>query len=84
MILLTRIPNLHVTIDEMIAEGDKVICRNRWQGTNAKTGKAMEFHPKYLQGCPRLEPWGGTAIGLRNRCLRTGLCNGSVGSAVPA
>jgi predicted ester cyclase len=38
------LPDLRITIEEMIAEGDKVVCRNRWQGTNAKTGKRMEFH----------------------------------------
>jgi predicted ester cyclase len=37
-------PDLRITIEEMIAEGDKVVCRNRWQGTNAKTGRKMEFH----------------------------------------
>ncbi len=37
-------PDLHVDIDEMIAEGDKVVCRNRWHGTHAPTGKRMEFH----------------------------------------
>lgn len=37
-------PDLHVDIDEMIAEGDKVVCRNRWQGSNAQTGKRVEFH----------------------------------------
>ena len=37
-------PDLEVTIDDMIAEGDKVVCRNRWQATNSKTGKRMEFH----------------------------------------
>ncbi len=37
-------PDLRITIDEMIAEGDKVICRNRWHGTNAKTGQKIEFH----------------------------------------
>jgi predicted ester cyclase len=37
-------PDLHIAIDEMIAEGDRVVCRNRWQGTNARTGKRMEFH----------------------------------------
>jgi predicted ester cyclase len=37
-------PDLHITIDEMIAEGDKVVCRNRWHGTNAKTGRKIEFH----------------------------------------
>jgi predicted ester cyclase len=37
-------PDLHITIEEMIAEGDKVVCRNRWHGTHAKTGRKMEFH----------------------------------------
>ena len=37
-------PDLHVDIDEMIAEGDKVVCRNRWRGTNAQTAERMEFH----------------------------------------
>jgi predicted ester cyclase len=37
-------PDLHIDIDEMIAEGDKVVCRNRWQGTNSQSGKRMEFH----------------------------------------
>jgi len=37
-------PDLHITIEEMIAEGDRVVCRNRWHGTNAKTGRLMEFH----------------------------------------
>jgi len=37
-------PDLRITIHEMIAEGDKVMCRNRWEGTNAKTGRRMEFH----------------------------------------
>ncbi len=37
-------PDLRVTVEEMIAEGDKVVCRNRWRGTNAKTGKRIEFH----------------------------------------
>lgn len=37
-------PDLRITIEEMIAEGDKVVCRNRWQGTNAKSGQRIEFH----------------------------------------
>lgn len=37
-------PDLHITIEEMVAEGDRVVCRNRWEGTNAKTGQRMEFH----------------------------------------
>jgi predicted ester cyclase len=37
-------PDLRITIEEMIADDDKVVCRNRWQGTNAKTGQRVEFH----------------------------------------
>lgn len=37
-------PDLRVTIDEMLAEGDKVMCRNTWRWTEAKTGKPMGFH----------------------------------------
>jgi hypothetical protein len=32
-----------ITIDEMFAEADKAGCRNHCQGTNAKTGRRMEF-----------------------------------------
>ena len=36
-------PDLHVTIEEMIAEGDKVVCRNIWRWTDA-SGRKMQFH----------------------------------------
>ncbi len=38
------IPNLHVEVLDAVAEGDKVAVRNRWTGTNAQTGEAVEFH----------------------------------------
>jgi predicted ester cyclase len=37
-------PDLRVSIEDMIAEGDKVVCRNVWRWTNAESGKAMQFH----------------------------------------
>jgi predicted ester cyclase len=37
-------PDIQVTIEDMVAEGDKVVCVNTWRGTNAQTGKRMEFH----------------------------------------
>ncbi|HLJ45552.1 MAG TPA: ester cyclase [Bryobacteraceae bacterium] len=37
-------PDLRVTIADMIAEGDKVMCRNVWRWTDATSGKRMEFH----------------------------------------
>lgn len=42
--MVTRMPGLTITIEDMIAEGDKVMCRNRWDWTDAQTGKPMEFH----------------------------------------
>ena len=38
------LPDLRVTIADMIAEGDKVVCRNIWRWTDATSGKKMEFH----------------------------------------
>jgi predicted SnoaL-like aldol condensation-catalyzing enzyme len=37
-------PDLRLTIEEMIAEGDKVVCRNIWRWTDAASGKKMQFH----------------------------------------
>jgi len=36
-------PDLHVTIADMIAEGDKVVCRNIWRWTDPASGKKMQF-----------------------------------------
>jgi predicted SnoaL-like aldol condensation-catalyzing enzyme len=37
-------PDLKVSIEDMIAEGDKVMCRNIWRWTDPNTSKRMEFH----------------------------------------
>ncbi len=37
-------PDLHVEVVESLAEGDKVMVRNIWTGTDARTGKRVEFH----------------------------------------
>ena len=37
-------PDLRLTIEEMIAEGDKVVCRNIWRWTDTASGKKMQFH----------------------------------------
>jgi predicted ester cyclase len=39
-----RWPDLHVTIEDIIAEGDKVMVRNKWAATEAASGKKIEFH----------------------------------------
>ena len=37
-------PGLRVIIEDTIAEGDKVMCRNVWRWSDAASGKKMEFH----------------------------------------
>jgi predicted ester cyclase len=37
-------PGIRVTIEDMVAEGDKVVCRNVWRWKDTKTGKSWEFH----------------------------------------
>src|SRR5580700_3648534 len=37
-------PDLRVSIEDMIAEGDKVACRNIWRWTDTRSGKTMAFH----------------------------------------
>jgi predicted SnoaL-like aldol condensation-catalyzing enzyme len=40
---LKRFPDLHVHIEDMIAEDDKVVVRNHWTATDSQTGKKLEF-----------------------------------------
>jgi predicted ester cyclase len=42
--LYKAMPDLHLTIEEMIAEGDKVVCRNVWRWTDQRSGQKMQFH----------------------------------------
>jgi predicted ester cyclase len=37
-------PDLHVEVKDSVAEGDRVMVRNVWTGTDAETGKHLEFH----------------------------------------
>jgi predicted SnoaL-like aldol condensation-catalyzing enzyme len=42
--LLQRVPDLKVRVIAAVAEGDFVMVRNQWTGTNAQTGRRVEFH----------------------------------------
>jgi predicted ester cyclase len=44
MAMYQSMPDLHLTIEDMIAEGDKVMCRNVWRWTDTASGKKMQFH----------------------------------------
>jgi len=35
---------LRIEIEDMIAEGDKVACRNIWRWTDPRSGEKMQFH----------------------------------------
>jgi len=52
-------PDLRVTIEDMIAEGDKVMCRNIWRWTDP-SGKRMQMHGFVLwrfEGAKIAERW---------------------------
>src|SRR5262249_42108623 len=52
-------PDLHLTIEDLIAEGDKVVCRNIWRWTDP-SGKKMQFHGFVLwrfEGAKIAERW---------------------------
>jgi len=38
-----RFPDIHVTIEDIIAEGDKVVVRNTWRATDSTTSQKIEF-----------------------------------------
>jgi predicted ester cyclase len=38
-----RFPDLHVEIQDLIAEDDRVVVRNRWTATDRESGKRIEF-----------------------------------------
>jgi predicted ester cyclase len=38
-----RFPDIHVTIEDIIAEEDKVVVRNTWRATDKTTGQRIEF-----------------------------------------
>jgi predicted ester cyclase len=42
--MYSAMPDLHLNIEDMIAEGDKVMCRNIWCWTDPASGKKMQFH----------------------------------------
>ena len=40
---LGKFPDLRVTIEDMIAEGDRVVVRNIWRATNPSHGTRLQF-----------------------------------------
>jgi predicted ester cyclase len=40
---LKKLPDLRVTIEDMIAEDDKVVVRNHWAGTDSASKQRLEF-----------------------------------------
>ncbi len=40
---LQKFPDMHVTVGDVIVEGDKIVVRNIWQGTDRDSGKKLRF-----------------------------------------
>src|SRR5262245_995764 len=43
-LMYKSMPDLRVSIEDMVAEDDKVVCRNTWRWTDVASGRRMEFH----------------------------------------
>jgi predicted ester cyclase len=39
-----RWPDLHVTVEDILAEDDRVVVRNAWRATEKSSGQKIEFH----------------------------------------
>ena len=42
--MYSMMPDLHLTIEDLIADGDKVVCKNHWRWTDQNSGNKMGFH----------------------------------------
>jgi len=40
---LKRFPDMHVTVEDILAEGDKVVVRNVWRATDPASGQKLQF-----------------------------------------
>jgi predicted ester cyclase len=38
-----RFPDIRVTMEDLIAQGDKVVVRNHWTSTDTKSGQKIQF-----------------------------------------
>jgi predicted SnoaL-like aldol condensation-catalyzing enzyme len=38
-----RFPDIHVTIEDIMAEGDRVVVRNTWRATDSQAEQKIEF-----------------------------------------
>ena len=43
-VLMKQVPDLTVDVRDLIADGDKVVVRSVWSGTDAVSQKKVEFH----------------------------------------
>jgi hypothetical protein len=49
-------PDLHLTIEDMLAEGDKVMCRNVWRWTDVASGQRhSSSQGNFVDNCSRVE-----------------------------
>jgi SnoaL-like polyketide cyclase len=87
-------PSLHLTIEDPVAGGDKVVCRNIWRWTDLESGKPMSFRGFVLwrfEGDKIAERWA-TVIqpvedphgaSSRDRPLSPGACHRPVSGNTP-
>jgi predicted ester cyclase len=40
---LKKFPDMHVTVEDIIVEGDKIVVRNTWRATDQQSGEKLRF-----------------------------------------
>ncbi len=78
-------PDLRITIEEMLAEGDKVMCRNVWRWTDFASGKKMTFRGFVLwrfEGNKIAERWATVTLPAEESALADAWSNKPFAKAV--
>ena len=63
-------PGIKITIEDIAAEGDKVVCRKLWRWMDGKSGAPMEFHSFVewrIEGDKIAERWATVTFGRSHR-----------------
>ena len=58
--MFNAMPDLRITVLDILADGDKVACRNIWRWTDPSTGNKLQFHGFVLwrfEGSQIAERW---------------------------
>jgi len=62
-----KLPDLQVTIEDMIVEDDQLVVRNHWTGMDAASKRRLEFYRQIVERWAYLDPPPGEPLELAAR-----------------